>query len=354
MATDHIQRRAKRDIGIHVYNSKMLAEGLYTCHEFMSLVKSIKVLGGAVLKTPLRVPFLGWKKLSNADGQKLNLRNSVKEVYEISNFTGRDMIHCRLQSGAERWISVDLAMTFHKSAAKVVSWLEKNKPGDARIASKSKDFGLKMLEDRAKEVQGKYTLRSRKSQSRKSSPAKADEPAQVIQDSPEVSSPLPSSSQEDNQQEDVVFTSEVEVAALEETQQVYREGAFSEKEVVEDALARSAIAEARIQELEAQLRLAKFGDQELDFSLVPDAVPEVVEVTREELEAHQACLKSTRKSVAEARAKRTTSKAKLGSRSKLTEDQVNFQAAKAAKEVLSAKSTRAGIRGRSRSKAVTA
>ena len=71
MTTDHTQRRAKRDIAKHVYDTKMLAEGLCTCHEFMALVKSIKVLGGAVLKTPLRVPFLAWKKSSNADGQKL-------------------------------------------------------------------------------------------------------------------------------------------------------------------------------------------------------------------------------------------------------------------------------------------
>lgn len=197
---------------------KMLVEGLYTCHEFMALVKSIKVLGGAVLKTPLRVPFLEWKKLSNADGQKLNLRDSVNEVFEISNFTGRDMMFCRLQSRAERWISLDLAMTFYKSAAKVVSWLEKNKPVDARIATKSKDFGMKMLEDslRAKEVQGKYSLRSRRSQSRKNSPAKADGPVQVIQDSPEVSSPLPSSLQEDNQQEVRVFTPNPKFVDMEE------------------------------------------------------------------------------------------------------------------------------------------
>ena len=79
-------------------------------------------------------------------------------------------------------------MTFHKSAAKVVSRLEKNKPGDARIASRGKDPGLKILEERANEVQGKHSLKSRRSLSRKNSPAKELEPARVILDSPEAAS----------------------------------------------------------------------------------------------------------------------------------------------------------------------
>ena len=133
----------------------------------------------------------------------------MKEIFEISNFTGRDMMSCRLQSGVERWISLDLAMTFHKSAAKLVSWPGKNKPGDARIAIKSKDFGLKMLEERAKEVQDKFSLRSRRSQSRQNSPAKADGPAQNIQESPEDSSPLPRSLQEDNQEVRVLILRQI-------------------------------------------------------------------------------------------------------------------------------------------------
>ena len=110
---------------------------------------------------------------------------------------------------------------------------------------------------------------------------------------------------------------------------------------MEDALARCAIVEARIQEPETQLRLTKSGDQHLDSrGVVPDVVPRAFEDS-EEMEVHRACLESTRKSVVEARAKRITSKAKSGSRSKviLIEAQVNAQAAKAAEEVLSARTS---------------
>ena len=71
-------------------------------------------------------------------------------------------------------------------------------------------------------------------------------------------------------------------------------------------MARSAIA--RIQELETQLCLIEPKNQDLGFrDVVPDVVPEVMEVSREELEAHRVCPESTRKSVA---AKRLVSKTK--------------------------------------------
>ena len=72
---------------------------------------------------------------------------------------------------------------------------------------------LKILEERAKEVQGKYSLKARRSLSRKNSPAKEAEPSQIILDSPEAASPLTGSLKEIAQKQDVVFTPEAEVAS---------------------------------------------------------------------------------------------------------------------------------------------
>ena len=261
MATDHHERQSLRDFAMKVHRAKIMAEGLFTCHEFMSLVKSIKVLGHAVLKKPLRVHFLAWKRLSNADGQNMTIRNSVKEVYDISNFTGRDMIHCLLQSGVVRWISLDLAMTYHRSAAKVASWLEKYKPDDPRITPKSKEQKRKLLEDRANEVQGRYSLSARRSMSRKNSPAKAVKSPEIIQDSPVSIIDLPETP--DNLRGEVRKSSRnvqpAEIAEVEDP--VTPAMNVSATEAMEDAQAHSAIANARIQELEQQLlRQNKSGD----------------------------------------------------------------------------------------------
>jgi hypothetical protein len=171
---DTIKRRATIEVATYFHKVKVLAPVFWEWHATMSLVKSTKILGAAVLEAPRRGALLWWKEKANSFENKITELNSVKHIFKLANLvlSNRELAQCQLKSGVTRWISVETIMRFNRSAAKLMAWLRSNRPDDPRILRQGKDAGLRNLEERANKVQEKYSQRPSRSSSRRATPVK--------------------------------------------------------------------------------------------------------------------------------------------------------------------------------------
>ena len=158
---DTIKRRATIEVATYFHKVKVLAPVFWEWHATMSLVKSTKILGAAVLEAPRRGALLWWEEEANSFENKITELNSVKHIFKLANLvlSNRELAQCQLKSGVTRWISVETIMRFNRSAAKLMAWLRSNIPDDPRILRQGKDAGLRNLEERANKVQEKYSQR---------------------------------------------------------------------------------------------------------------------------------------------------------------------------------------------------